>query len=435
MSIRLKLSLLLTSLFLAAIFNALFTFQLESYGEEKLKWVNHTHEVLHVTEKLLSSIKDAETGQRGYLLTTDTSYLKSYHLGVKVAGESYDRLMALTSDNAKQQVQLTSIKEMISLKFEELATTIELVQSDRKSDALDIVIENEGQQYMDGIRSQFGSFINAELVLLEQRKGDFRENRAQIMTLITVEIVFLIGLSLFTFAFLQRNFFIPLKQLLSSAKKVEEGVKLDVSDVVENDEMGHLLSTFYVMSEKVHQRERSLDHKVHHDELTGVKNRVSIYKEIEESISNLQQNGGKFAVLFLDLNSFKQINDTLGHDIGDLILKETADRLKTSARSSDTVFRIGGDEFLIIARGIKDTSDVHSIARNILNAFELPAMIQGKPIDISTSIGAAISPDDTTTSEDIVKFADLAMYSAKKDKETSYRLFDKSMLKRSTDIG
>jgi len=435
LSIRLKLWVLLSVLFSAAIFNALFTFQLESYGEEKLKWVNHTHEVLSIKEALLSAMKDAETGQRGYLLTSNTSYLEPYHSGRIDAVEKFAELKELTSDNAGQQVILKSVNKQMGLKFEELAETIHQTQSGNKSKAVEMVVQNKGKQYMDNIRSHLSAFTHTELVLLEQRKGDFRKNRAQITTLISVEVAFFIGLAIITLFFLQRSFFHPLKLLVKSAKKVEAGDKLEVSDIVEKDELGHLLSTFYLMSEKVYQREQVLGHKAHHDELTGLKNRVTVSKEIEQSISDLQQSGGKLAVLFIDLNLFKQVNDTLGHDVGDLILKETANRLNSSVRSSDTVFRVGGDEFLVIARNLTTISDVHYLIDNMLNAFDEPAIIQGKPVDISISIGAAVSPDDTSCGSEIMKYSDVAMYEAKRDKDSNYKMFDKDMLKRASDFG
>ncbi|SGY92334.1 Phytochrome-like protein cph2-Bacteriophytochrome cph2, partial [Moritella viscosa] len=169
------------------------------------------------------------------------------------------------------------------------------------------------------------------------------------------------------------------------------------------------------------QREQALDYKAHHDELTGLKNRITLSKEVEASINALESTNDKIAVLFLDLNLFKQVNDTFGHDIGDLILQETANRLNNAVRSSDTVFRIGGDEFLIILRDIKDNRDVDCVAEKILSAFAKPAIIEGKPMDITISIGAALSPDDSKSSNEVIKFADIAMYVAKRDQETSYK--------------
>jgi len=433
LSIRLKLSLLLGLLFFAAIFNSILTFQLESYGEEKLKWVIHTHEVLNETQTLSGAMKDAETGQRGYLLTASSAYLEPYHNGVLTAKESFIRLKALTSDNPAQQDTLNLIESQMVLKFEEMEETIGLVQGDNNEMAVQIVSDNRGKQYMDNIRSLFGTFINAETVLLEQRKGDFRENRAQITTLITVEIVLFIGLFFVTISFLRRSFFHPLELLLSSVKKLEDGHKLEVNDVVKNDEMGHLLSTFFVMSEKVYQREQDLGFKAHHDELTGLKNRLTMPEEIETVIDEVQESGGMIAVLFIDLDRFKQINDQYGHHIGDLVIKETAYRIKYAVRDSDMVFRVGGDEFLIIVKDIENITHIHNVVNNIVSEFKHPATIEGKEVDISISVGIAVSPEDSVDRKEIIKFADVAMYAAKQDGAACYRMFDKGMLRRGSD--
>lgn len=120
--------------------------------------------------------------------------------------------------------------------------------------------------------------------------------------------------------------------------------------------------------------------------------------------------------------------------MGDLILKETADRLTLAVRSSDTVYRIGGDEFLVLVKNINNVAEIHSIVKNIFNMFSKPAHIQGEYMDISMSMGVSISPDDSTNGSELIKYADIAMYVAKHDKDSNYKLFNKSMLKRSSDI-
>ena len=433
MSIRLKLTLLLTTLFVAAIFNSILTYQLERFGEEKLQWVNHTHEVLVSAKGLLSSMQDAETGQRGYLITNDLNYLDPYHTGLDAAESGLRTLRTQTADNPDQQAILDSIGTELDLKLAELHETIQLAQSDRKKDALEIVEQNKGKKYMDNIRDLLATFSHAELILLEKRKGEFRSNRTQIYTLVIVEIAFFIGLAVFTLIFLQKNFFQPLALLLASAKKLEAGDELLVSDIIEQDEMGHLLSTFFVMSEKVIEREGVLDQIAHHDSLTGLKNRLMMSEEIQTSIGDLQETGGKIAVLFLDLNSFKEVNDSRGHEVGDLVLKETAERISSSVRSSDSVFRIGGDEFLVLARNIANISDVQSIVDNLIRAFDEPAMIRGELTDIGISIGVAVAPDNANSSSELLEFADVAMYAAKREKETYSKMFDTGMLRRTMD--
>ena len=435
MSIRLKIVLFLSFLFITAMANAIFTFQLEKYGEEKLSWVNHTNEVLLEEKDFIGYLKDMETGQRGYLLTEDIFYLEPYHQGLINAEEHFERLKELTLDNPLQQKRLNSMQEFMQLKFDELAKTIKLTQENHgnASVAFDIVKQNKGKLYMDNIRAILKEFTHTEMILLEERKGDFRAHKAKITTMITIEIIFFIFLAIMTMAFLNKNLFSPLKLLLSSTHKMEDGEKLEFKDVLSDDEMGYLLSSFYEMNKKVHARTEELDYKAHHDELTGLKNRVSVHDEIESDIRHLKDTKTKFAVLFLDLNKFKELNDTLGHDAGDAMLIETATRLKNSVRSDDIVFRLGGDEFLVLLKNIKKSLEVEKILSNILEAIKPPVMIQGKQMKISLSIGVAISPDNTNNSDEILKYSDIAMYEAKNDKTIDYKFFDKSMLKRSND--
>ncbi|WP_274165448.1 diguanylate cyclase domain-containing protein [Enterovibrio gelatinilyticus] len=425
---------MLSFLFITAIANSAFIFRLENLGEEKLNWVVHTHDVLDQTHDLLSAMKDVETGQRGYLLTSNLSYLEPYHNGISQVKENLESLKSLTTSNPEQQKILDLVSKDISSKFKEMEQTIKLAQSNEKDKAIALVNQDIGKQYMDNIRRNLHEFTKTEQIFLEQRKGDFRENRAQITTLVTVEISFFVGLAIFTLLFLQRNFFVPLQLLVASTQLVERGKRLEVKNIVENNEMGHLLTTFFSMSEKVHHREKTLEYKAHHDELTGLKNRLSIYDELDSSIGDAKRYGDKLAVLFLDLNLFKHINDTLGHDVGDEVLKITADRLNDSVRSSDSVFRLGGDEFVVIVRNIKSAKDAEGVIQNILSAFEPPAMINGNAIDISTSIGVAVSPDNTTDSDELVKYADVAMYAAKQDKSTHFKSFREDMLNKKDDV-
>ncbi|WP_206483937.1 diguanylate cyclase [Thalassotalea sp. G2M2-11] len=433
MSIRFRLTALMLTLFISATLNVAFTFWLEQLGEEKLKWVHHTHNVLMNAKSLLSHLKDAETGQRGYLLTEDTAYLQPYHQGHIASLNTLSLLKKLTKDNPEQQAVLSEVTTKMDEKFNELAHTISAVESGEKAQAYQLVNEDHGKQLMDDIRAYMATFSSKENLLLEQRKGSYRENRAKITTLIYVELAILICLAFVTYLFLQNSLFTPLKLLVKSAEKVEHGQKVEAGDIVGRDEMGNLLSAFYEMSQKVTEREQILDHKANHDGLTGLRNRLTVNQELNYAISQSQLDGDKSAVLFIDLNSFKPINDSLGHDFGDLILKETATKLLASTRSSDIVFRLGGDEFLVILKNINDIANVIAIIHKIQNEFALPTEIKGKQMEISISIGVSITPDDTTTCTELIEYADLAMYEAKKDPTVTYKLFNNSMLSASDE--
>lgn len=434
MSIRFKLTFLLILLFFAAIMNSLFIMKMESLSEKRSDSINHTNDVLLTAEKLLGDLKDAETGQRGYVLSGNPAYLKPYYDGTESLANHYSRLTSLTSDDPEQQELLRKIKKIVAAKIKELASTINSVQEGHKDAAIEMINRDIGKDYMDDIRSLIAEFSRSELVLLEKRKGEFMQTRAEINTIIIVEILFMLVLAIVTFLFLNKTFFLPLQLLISGAKKVEEGRRLDVQDIISKDEMGQLLATFYAMSEKVYSRSRRLTYDVNHDTLTGLKNRKTLYESIENSIRAARQSNCKVAALFIDLNMFKQINDTLGHDAGDLILQETAERICSAVRSDDEIFRVGGDEFLVILQNIASSEDVHGIIQKILEAFAVPVEISGSRMTIQISIGIALLPDDTRDGQELVKFADVAMYAAKNAENTDYKMFERSMLQRIGDL-
>ncbi|GLR74050.1 diguanylate cyclase domain-containing protein [Aliivibrio sifiae] len=433
MNVRLKLALFLLVLFSISIVGSILTFKLESYGDEKLAWVIHTHNVITDSEKLLSSMKDAETGQRGYLLTQEITYLEPYYTGMSNAQKMFQELRLLTKDTPEQQAALDNIDKSMKLKFDELALTVELTQYDNLSQALKVVKEDRGKDYMDSLRADLTQFINIEMILLEKRKGDFKENRTQLVTLIKMQIVVLIFLAIATISFMKRNLFDPLNLLLSSTKKMQQGEKLEIADVVEKNEMGNLLAAFFKMNEVVHEKAEVLAYKAHHDELTGLQNRSMVNTELQCAIHHGEKTNTKVAVYFLDLNKFKEINDSLGHDIGDQVLIKTSQLLAETIRSKDKVFRLGGDEFLVIGQDISQHSGIKKLTSKLLEQFKFPVIINETSMLISPSIGVAIYPDDSVKGEELIKFADIAMYEAKKEQGNSCCEFAPSMLKRDVD--
>lgn len=433
MSVRLKLALYLLVLFSVSIASSMLTFKLEAYSDEKLEWVIHTNNVITSTEKLLSSLKDAETGQRGFLLTHNLSYLKPYYVGKSEAKSVLERLYQLTSDNKEQQKNLDHLSGVMQLKFDELRSTIELAQNNQQTEALAIVKEDKGKAYMDDLRKDLTQFINIELLLLEKRKGDYKENRSQLVTFIKLQMVFLVFLAIATIFFMKRNLFEPLHLLLSSTKKMQQGEKLDISDIVEKNEMGNLLSAFFTMNEIVHEKTETLTYKAHHDELTGLKNRSMVNDDLEYALQHAKRSHSKVAVYFIDLNKFKEINDTLGHDVGDEVLVKTSQLLTKTVRRRDNIYRLGGDEFLIIGQEITQNSGVKRLSSKLLEQFSTPIMIGTEPMDVSLSIGVAIYPDHAQQGEELIKYADIAMYKAKNDEGTTCCDFTPSMLKRESD--
>lgn len=421
MSIKVKIIVYISLLFIIAIGNGLFTKTLENNSEIKLQWVNHTHYVIHTTDLLLSSLQDAETGQRGYLLTSKSEYLEPYYIGIKKTNDLISELKDLVSDNKSQLVLIDKLERNIQLKLAELNETIDKADKGEIDEALKIVNANIGKEYMDEIRRTISEFINVEKILLEQRKTEYEIYKTKISTIILVEIILFIFLAILTISFLNRTLFEPLKLLLKSTQEMENGEKVKVRDIVSKDEMGFLLSSFYEMNHKITSQVKILDHKAHHDDLTGLLNRTSLKSSISNSILTSKF---KTAIIFIDLNDFKLLNDTLGHDVGDEVLKITATRLEDSIRLSDNVFRLGGDEFVILLKDIPDLVSVKSIISGMISKFDQQVSIKGHKIEITLSIGVSVAPDYGINPSELLKFADIAMYESKKIGKNEYTIYD-----------
>jgi len=190
-----------------------------------------------------------------------------------------------------------------------------------------------------------------------------------------------------------------------------------VAEENEQDALKTVADTLAIVIERK-QAEEELQKLAHNDILTGLPNRTLFYDRMEQALAITQRHRQKFAVLFLDLDHFKGINDTLGHDMGDMLLKEAANRLLGCVRRMDTVARMGGDEFTVILTETKVPENVELVASHILKALSQPFELAGKPCKIGCSIGIAIYPEDGRDSETLLKHADVAMYNAKRERNT-----------------
>lgn len=153
-----------------------------------------------------------------------------------------------------------------------------------------------------------------------------------------------------------------------------------------------------------------------HDALTGLPNRALFYDRLEHGLEQAKRHGWNLAVMFLDLDKFKQINDEYGHDIGDKVLLTIAERLKQNTRSDDTICRLGGDEFLYLLMEAKNEREVAKIIKKLIKVLELPCDDIGQNLVVKLSIGISIFPKNADNSEDLIKSADVAMYAAKQGK-------------------
>ncbi|MCW8931206.1 MAG: EAL domain-containing protein [Gammaproteobacteria bacterium] len=183
----------------------------------------------------------------------------------------------------------------------------------------------------------------------------------------------------------------------------------------------------YEIQEKLRIQKEKLDHQAHHDHLTGLPNRILFLDRLEQSIKKNYRNQSQVALLFIDLDRFKEINDSLGHEAGDKVLKSLSQRLAGQIRECDTLTRLGGDEFTIILDDIHDSDQVVTIIQKLYTCTQEAIFIGGQNLYITLSIGISLFPDDGFTVEALLKNADAAMYKAKDNGRNTYEFYTMEM--------
>ena len=186
-----------------------------------------------------------------------------------------------------------------------------------------------------------------------------------------------------------------------------------------------------VMTEAVERIMVHLSHMAEHDALTNLPNRGLLADRLEQSILLSKRHGSKLALMFLDIDHFKRINDSMGHAIGDQLLQSVAQRLQANVRTSDTVSRHGGDEFVILLPEIGDVQSVAHFAEKLIKSVSDPHIISGQELRVTLSIGISLCPDDGVDADVLMRNADMAMYQAKRSGRNSYKIFTPSMSTRS----
>ena len=180
---------------------------------------------------------------------------------------------------------------------------------------------------------------------------------------------------------------------------------------------------------KINKQKDELNYSAHHDYLTTLPNRVLFKDRLNQGMQKAKRSSEILAVCFIDLDNFKVINDSLGHEIGDKVLKQVSLRLKNSIRSHDTLARWGGDEFIIIMEGLKIPQDASILARKILDVLSAPCNVNGHELYVTSSIGISVYPKDSQDAESLVKFADSAMYRAKDEGKNNFQYYSQDMTK------
>jgi diguanylate cyclase (GGDEF)-like protein len=212
----------------------------------------------------------------------------------------------------------------------------------------------------------------------------------------------------------------------------------DVAQIIIDAGMQHMVTGFVVSSQGrylgvanghdllniiTQRKQAELHYLAHYDSLTGLPNRMLLSDRLEQACRDAQRRGRLVALLFIDVDRFKQINDSLGHSAGDAVLRKIVDRLKASARSADTIARLGGDEFVILMEDLDDPADVDMIARRLVDSMQEPIELLGHSLVATVSIGSAIYPSDDTEISPLLAKADAAMYEVKSSGRNGFRRY------------
>jgi len=205
----------------------------------------------------------------------------------------------------------------------------------------------------------------------------------------------------------------------------------------ENGETIGVLGTYIDITDQkmamleVQKAKDELGYQAEHDILTDLPNRILFFDRLHQAIKQSNRTGTKAAVIFIDLDRFKEINDSLGHDMGDRVVKLLAQRLQSELRKVDTIARFGGDEFIILVESIKDMSHVTEILHKLMKAMEAPFLINEHSLHLTLSAGVSVFPDDGNNAEVLIRNADTAMYRAKDDGRNTYHFYTKEMTEKS----
>ncbi|MDQ1519466.1 MAG: hypothetical protein QOI55_539, partial [Actinomycetota bacterium] len=267
--------------------------------------------------------------------------------------------------------------------------------------------------------------VSWDQVRAAQRSGERQEVRAQqlLLWLLVVAVALASAIAFVLTRFFSRQ----LRSLRAGVQRIGDGDLTQPIDLQSGDELGELGAAIDAMARDLHVARSDLHHLALHDPLTQLPNRTLLLDRIEQAVNRLTRHGGAAALLVIDLDAFKAVNDSLGHPVGDAMLTTVASRLLEQLRDVDTASRIGGDEFAVLVEDITDDAEVLLVAERIRRAIGEPFAIDGSELLPRASVGIAIARQGHETAAELLRNADLAMYAAKQGGKNRCVMFEASM--------
>ncbi len=286
------------------------------------------------------------------------------------------------------------------------------------------------------------------LYLIKQQGTQYQQILTTLPITMSITLIIILMIAIWVSRILSAKYTEPIFTLRDNMTDASSG-NLDVKcDVASDDEFGDLSRMFNSMMDIISNNYKELsaskaalevseqelkknyahiEQLAYHDGLTGLYNRVAFMKYAYEIFHDASVGASKHAIFFIDLDNFKNINDTLGHDYGDLLLKDVSDRMLSCVTSDDILARNGGDEFLILKNRFDTVDDLENFASQLVNVVHHPFILNDETAVVSMSVGIAVFPNNGLTVSELIKNADIAMYNAKNSGKNSYRFFDSYM--------
>ncbi|RLA76226.1 MAG: GGDEF domain-containing protein [Epsilonproteobacteria bacterium] len=295
-----------------------------------------------------------------------------------------------------------------------------------KYDVEELTLKTDNETFSSAVRTALHNghmLITASTSNLDA-KTSLDKNRTTLIIFVSIIVIVSILISLLL---INSVIIIPLRRLVSGVDIIANGDYSQKIEIKRNDEFGIISNRFNEMADKIAKREKDLDSMVHQDILTKIPNRIMFNERLDDALSRAKRLNKKLAVFFLDLDEFKTINDTLGHDFGDRLLIQVANNLVHVMRKNDLLARIGGDEFNVLIEDLDSVIVAEEIAQKLLKQLSIPIILGDRKVDITASIGISIYPLDAKNTTTLLKNADLAMYDAKAAGKNRYKFFNEEL--------
>ncbi|MEE4376836.1 MAG: EAL domain-containing protein [Candidatus Competibacteraceae bacterium] len=369
----------------------------------------------------------AEPILRGYLIVTIDPHFIAHEVAEHKAGLSGYLLFT----NANRQILFHNDSARIGEKISADLFS-DLISSVEQDEVLNAEVNGERVLFLGHLlKDKFYLFV----VIPQRDLLAASREMSQLVGYVTI-IAILVTLTLVIFL-LKRLLISRISKLAQAAKEIGQGNLSVPIETSPHDELGDLAQSFKEMADNVQKSQQQIERLAFYDSLTGLPNRVLFKQQLDYAIAHGERHNKPLALLFLDFDNFKWINDTLSHEVGDTFLQKMADRIANALRKEDMVVRgsgednivarLGGDEFLVLVRDLRGTHDAGAVARRILNALAQPLSLAGYDINVSASIGITLWPDDGDKAEELIKTADIAMYEAKRRGKGGYQYYSSAM--------